>query len=304
MAKGKRRKLTGPSSSRHSKPGALQKPKSSKSAHGSKAKQPRHSPTIPFSPTDRILLVGEGPPLLCPLCYPNRQSANLLPAPGDFSFSTSLHTHHHCTSLTATTLESSASLATKHPSAASHIATLEAGGQRVCYEVDAGRLERRKEIRLEKERRGGWERVVWNFPHTGGKSTDVNRQVRGNQELLVHFLTSARPLLAPHGTIVLTIFTGAPYDLWNVRDLARHVGLSVQRSFAFDAAAYPGYKHARTFGEVEGGGGWRGEERNARTFVFESGEAGRVGTQKKGAKRKRGEGRESEDVSDEENDTQ
>ena len=61
--------------------------------------------------------------------------------------------------------------------------------------------------------------------------------------------------------------------MWNIRDLARHSGLQVEKSFKFQASAYPGYKHARTLGVVKGknggaGGGWRGEERAARSFVF------------------------------------
>lgn len=30
-------------------------------------------------------------------------------------------------------------------------------------------------------KRGGFDRVVFNFPHVGGKTKDVNRQVRYNQ---------------------------------------------------------------------------------------------------------------------------
>ena len=67
---------------------------------------------------------------------------------------------------------------------------------------------------------------------------------------------------------MVTIFEGEPYSLWNVRDLARHVDLKVERSFKFQAEAYPGYRHARTLGNIEGGGGWKGEERDARTYVF------------------------------------
>lgn len=114
---------------------------------------------------------------------------------------------------------------------------------------------------------------VFNFPHVGGKSTDVNRQVRYNQELLVEFFKQALLSLAPSGTIIITLFEGEPYTLWNVRDLARHSGLQVDRSFRFQASAYPGYHHARTLGVVKNkqgdvGGGWKGEDRAARSYVF------------------------------------
>ena len=69
---------------------------------------------------------------------------------------------------------------------------------------------------------------------------------------------------------MVTIFDGEPYDLWNIRDLARHAGLRVGRSFKFQSSAYPGYKHARTLGNIHNGGGWKGEDRGARTYMFES----------------------------------
>ena len=61
--------------------------------------------------------------------------------------------------------------------------------------------------------------------------------------------------------------------MWNIRDLARHSSLQVEKSFKFQAKAYPGYKHTRTLGVVKGrngevGRGWKGEERAARSFVF------------------------------------
>ena len=144
-------------------------------------------------------------------------------------------------------------------------------------------------------------RIIFNFPHVGGKSTDVNRQVRYNQELLVSFFQRILPLLADGGTIIVTLFEGEPYTLWNVKDLARYAGLQVERSFRFRSKAYPGYKHARTLGVVrskksgEVGGGWKGEERAAMSFVFArkgdtvkqpSGMVAPVGGKKK---RKRGE---------------
>ncbi|MCJ1433819.1 hypothetical protein MMC27_003184 [Xylographa pallens] len=209
--------------------------------------QASQKPTVPFCPNDRILLIGEG----------------------DFSFAHSLHLHHACTALTATTLETRNTLLAKYPQAASHINALELAAQKVLFSIDATKLG------LPLPTGGGptirkapWDRIIFNFPHVGGLTKDVNRQVRANQELLVKFLERAKVLLAPGATVVVTVFEGEPYSLWNLRDLGRHVGLKVERSFKFDAGLYEGYKHARTLGNVNGVGGWKGEVRDARTYVF------------------------------------
>ncbi|CAG7934916.1 unnamed protein product [Penicillium nalgiovense] len=175
---------------------------------------------------------------------------------------------------------------------------------------------------------GPWDVICFNFPHVGGLSTDVNRQVRANQELLVAFFKACVPLVSKPpplmdaeddewvyadgeeseeededededqneeggegeglgkdddttgkgfrtgpGQILVTLFEGEPYTLWNIKDLARHAGLVVVTSFRFPWTSYEGYSHARTVGHIEGKdgerGGWRGEDREARMYVFE-----------------------------------
>jgi len=89
-------------------------------------------------------------------------------------------------------------------------------------------------------------------------------------ELLVAFFKNTIPSLSPrHGSsIIVTLFEGEPYTLWNIRDLGRHAGLQVEQSFKFFSSAYPGYRHARTLGVVKGESAWKGEERKARSYVF------------------------------------
>ncbi|KAJ5963303.1 uncharacterized protein N7479_003179 [Penicillium vulpinum] len=170
---------------------------------------------------------------------------------------------------------------------------------------------------------GPWDVICFNFPHVGGLSTDVNRQVRSNQELLVAFFKACKPLVSKPpplmdaeddewvyadgeeseedddedeevaegqelgkdddttgkgfrtgpGQILVTLFEGEPYTLWNIKDLARHAGLVVVTSFKFPWTSYEGYSHARTAGHIEGKdgerAGWRGEDREARMYVFE-----------------------------------
>jgi len=86
----------------------------------------------------------------------------------------------------ATVLESEAELKEKYPHVAANISAIENAGGRVKYSVDA-----RKLGKVLKGENKGWERVVFNFPHVGGKSTDVNRQVRYNQG--IYFLPSFPP---------------------------------------------------------------------------------------------------------------
>ena len=114
------------------------------------------------------------------------------------------------------------------------------------------------------------------------------------------FFKNAQVALAPRGSIIVTLFEGVPYTLWNIRDLGRHSGLQVERSFKFQAKAYPSYRHSRTLGVIKGkdgreGAGWKGEERDSRSYVFVRKGDVTEGPSGRSDKRKRGDSSGSED---------
>ncbi|KAJ5757025.1 uncharacterized protein N7511_007207 [Penicillium nucicola] len=315
--------------------------------------QANQRPIVPFLRKDRVLLVGEGDfsfarslatqykcRNLCATCYDSKETLEGKYPHVQTTIQTILESGQK--SKKDTEIESEE----KNDNDKDNDSTPTQKAPKVLFSVDARKLGSpgggAKEIRtgfLRHERRrpgwfqpktpdapylpgGPWDVICFNFPHVGGLSTDVNRQVRANQELLVAFFKACVPLLskAPPlmdadedewevsesededddedededengeegqagdettgkgirtgpGQILVTLFEAEPYTLWNIKDLARHAGLMVVTSFRFPWASYEGYSHARTIGEIEGKngerGGWRGEDRDARMYVFE-----------------------------------
>ncbi|RUS18650.1 hypothetical protein BC938DRAFT_475920 [Jimgerdemannia flammicorona] len=244
----------------------------------STAAAPKHFKR-PYTGLDRILLVGEG----------------------NFSFARALVEHVPGTGegLVATCFDSEGVLIQKYESEPSaNIAVIEAVGGTVLYEVDATKLEKCKAIKGKR-----FDKIVFNFPHAGAGIKDQDRNILTNQSLLLSFLTSSLPFLSSpthhpltdkqHGEIHITLKSGTPYDLWNVRQLAKQTGvLAAKTAFPFEPAAYPGYEHRRTLGFKEGmsrGGNEEIEDKKSKTYVFVSKEAVREEVEKvrEGMKRKR-----------------
>lgn len=186
--------------------------------------------TIPFRPTDRVLLVGEG----------------------DFSFAVALVSHLSLgivpENVVATTLDHEDALAAKYPeTAASNLQSLRARGVTVLCGVDATKLGACKALRGRL-----YDRIVWNFPHVGKGIADQDRNVLENQKTLLAFLAAMPPLLEhgafprPHssrkeqrqpdedrdrdqdededmqdektrGTVLVTLRDSPPYTLWCVQ---------------------------------------------------------------------------------------
>lgn len=123
--------------------------------------------------------------------------------------------------------------------------------------------------------------------------------MRANQALINGFLASARQQLSMEGQLArfyteqtesddnqqeealtplregeihITIKTCKPYDLWDIKSLAKSTGeLAVKSSFRFLPEDFPGYEHRRTLGFKEGvskGGNAEIIKAEPKTFVI------------------------------------
>ncbi|KAK9456569.1 hypothetical protein V1511DRAFT_494696 [Dipodascopsis uninucleata] len=149
----------------------------------------------------------------------------------------------------------------------------------LMFSVDATALHKIKALKKKK-----FDCCVFNFPHTGAGITDQDRNILKNQELLLAFLKSALNVLDANGVIVISLFEGLPYSLWNLKELALSCGLNTIRSGKFVWDHYLGYKHRRTSGV--GDTTKKANERAARMFIFQRKNA-TVEREKRNKKRKR-----------------
>ncbi|CEP61344.1 25S rRNA (uracil2634-N3)-methyltransferase LALA0_S03e00760g [Lachancea lanzarotensis] len=143
------------------------------------------------------------------------------------------------------------------------------------------------------------EGILFNFPHTGKGIKDQDKNIRDHQELVLGFLQSCKQFFKAvnqtaisgstsnfsqgytmndeaatnkvssegYGKVFLTVFTGEPYDSWQIKIMARTGGWKVERSGNFQWANYPEYAHKRTNSEQDTTK--PAAERDARTYVFE-----------------------------------
>ncbi|KAI0639914.1 hypothetical protein C8Q77DRAFT_1205326 [Trametes polyzona] len=257
-------------------------------------------PTIPFAPTDNILLIGEG----------------------NFSFARALALHPPpsleflpASNITATAYDTEDDCYAKYPDARDIVASLRQKGVTVLFGVDATKLEKCHALKGRT-----FDRIVWNFPHAGKGITDQDRNILSNQLLLLGFLRSAAPFLASgpipvvnkarkrkrnpddddsgedeaeyagtegpdtsrknRGTVLITLRNVAPYTLWDLPKLAKNPPPPASvaqppnpkyiqlRSFVFHRKVWQGYEHRMTKGERAHGTGKTGEGGEDRTWEF------------------------------------
>lgn len=154
---------------------AEQKRKQSK--NGAKDKGPVR-PTIPFKPTDKILLVGEGNFSFARalIVDPPSSLEYLVPA-----------------NVTATSYDSEEECYSKYPGSEAIVNTIKERGAEVLFGIDATKLQKHPVL---KGRR--WDRIVWNFPHAGMRLID------GSYVLLTFSLVKERASPTRTGTFYPT----------------------------------------------------------------------------------------------------
>lgn len=142
--------------------------------------------------------------------------------------------------------------------------------------------------------------IMFNFPHTGRGIKDQDRNIREHQELMFGYFNSCKQLfqlvnndpkktsakqytagysLSPDGKdngleenglgkVIVSLFTGEPYDSWQIKVLAKNSGWKIERSNKFQWDQYPEYHHKRTNSELDTTK--PATERDARVYVLEA----------------------------------
>jgi hypothetical protein len=147
----------------------------------------------------------------------------------------------------STAFDSEPQVRRKYRGASKYLEQLRKGGASVAFGVDCRRLQEtlpatalQGDVGADTKFTARFDRVVFNFPHSGQQRVHVNRA------LLRDFFESAAHVLSPRGEVVVTLKEQRPYTSWLLADQAAAAGFRLLRRTPFDPAWFPGYKHVTT----------------------------------------------------------
>ncbi|KAJ8637161.1 hypothetical protein MRB53_011428 [Persea americana] len=166
----------------------------------------------------------------------------LLVGEGDFSFSLCLaKAFGSASNLVTTSLDNYDVVTKKYSQAKSNIQNLVKLGATVLHGVDATKMKLHTDLSMRK-----FDRIIFNFPHAGfyGKEDEI-RLIELHRNLVQGFFKNASQMLCPNGEVHVSHKTSAPYDRWNLEELAWKCSLSLKECVNFEKADYPGYNNKR-----------------------------------------------------------
>ncbi len=155
----------------------------------------------------------------------------------------------------------------------------------VITSVDARKLSEIKDGAFQSK----FDKVIFQFPHTGSGEKDREKNIAEQQELLIDFFREATVCLNleenPKAEIHVTLKQGDPYTDWKIVDCCRKgsrlsslelpsggsVELDIKGCWEFEPRVFRGYAHRRTIGFSETISKSANEEilkNGAKTYVF------------------------------------
>ncbi|KAK1362412.1 DUF2431 domain-containing protein [Heracleum sosnowskyi] len=172
-----------------------------------------------YSSNHKILLVGEG----------------------DFSFSKCLaNAFGSASNITATSLDSEASLMSKYTGARANIQDLHVLGCTILHGVDASIMKYDSRLNC-----CSFDRIVFNFPHSGIFKEKNASVIELHKGVVRGFLRNAIELLTRNGEVHITHKTEDPYVRWDIKELAEETGFRLVEESCFYIWEYAGYSNKR-----------------------------------------------------------
>lgn len=187
--------------------------------------------------------------------------------PRDCLFAVLAQSWRDATNLIATAYDDEADASSKYAALAENVETIRSLGGVVLFGVDAAKCERNKSV----AKRAPYQKVIFNFPHTGLGIKDQARNIASNQELIRgSFQACAGMLGGSSPEVHITLKKGEPYASWNVVTIAKMCGFRVHFCNPFNPILFPGYAHKRTIGDEHAGVGVgpNAEISGSRTYAF------------------------------------
>ncbi|KAF9600540.1 hypothetical protein IFM89_010026 [Coptis chinensis] len=129
----------------------------------------------------------------------------------------------------------------KYSNGKSNLESLKSLGATIIHGVDATKMKRHTDLGMRQ-----FDRIIFNFPHAGfhGKEDHVPMILK-HRNLVRGFFKNASGMLRSNGEVHVNHKTTAPFNQWNLEELASIHKLRLIEHVEFKKDDYPGYNNKR-----------------------------------------------------------